>query len=160
MAGWLFPETGIAENADVSCHCRACESGHGFSLTAKLDFPHPANDHGFEHALIALGIHRAWRSASVGGLAFYLEERIYVWNERGFKFSFLGLIISLAFVNSIRATYWIASERRTQQVADTDAGPIGLENIGLQQRSDPHISGGGCDPGGPVHHAGTADRDS
>jgi hypothetical protein len=26
-------------------------------------------------ALIALGIHRAWRSASVGGLAFYLMER-------------------------------------------------------------------------------------
>jgi hypothetical protein len=47
-----------------------------------------------------------------------------VWNARGFKFSFLALIISLAFVNSIRATYWIASDRKAQQVADVMQAPL------------------------------------
>ena len=75
-------------------------------------------------ALIAIGIHRAWRSAAVGGLAFYLIERIYNWSQVGFTFSWLAIIISIAFVNSIRGTYWIASKRNTNRATALTNTPI------------------------------------
>lgn len=68
-------------------------------------------------ALVAVGIYRSWRSAAVGGLIFYLLERIVAWSEYGFKNPWMALIISMAFVNSIRGTYWLASDRKAQQAS-------------------------------------------
>lgn len=60
-------------------------------------------------ALIALGIYKTYRIASISGLTLYLIERADAWATNGFpnngaRIVFV-IVITLAFVNSIRGTF-------------------------------------------------------
>lgn len=56
-------------------------------------------------ALIAFGIYKMSRIASILGLLLYLFERAYMWSTIGPKGLGMAAIIILAFVNSVRGTF-------------------------------------------------------
>jgi hypothetical protein len=56
-------------------------------------------------ALIAFGIYRFSRTAAVLGLVIFVVERIYLWSVIGVKGPILAIIITLAFVTSVRGTF-------------------------------------------------------
>jgi hypothetical protein len=57
--------------------------------------------------VIALWIWKRWRLAAVCGLVLYLVERIDMWLEFGVKNPVVALILTLGFINSVRATFWM-----------------------------------------------------
>lgn len=56
-------------------------------------------------ALIAWGIDRMSRTASVFGIALYIFERIDMWSQYGPKNPVMAIIITLMFIHSIRGTF-------------------------------------------------------
>ena len=55
--------------------------------------------------LIGWGIYRMSRVAAISGLLLYALEQVVTWMEFGFKPSVHIVLISMAFANSIRATF-------------------------------------------------------
>ena len=68
-------------------------------------------------ALIAIGIYRHRRLAAVCGLVLYLVERVSMWSEVGPANAPLVVILTLAFINSVRGTLWLSAHKREQRVA-------------------------------------------
>lgn len=62
-------------------------------------------------ALIAVGIWRRSRVAAVFGLLLYLFETVFRWIALGPKNPLPAFIITLCFVNSVRATFWLHKNR-------------------------------------------------
>jgi len=56
-------------------------------------------------AIIGWRIYAMSQTAAIIGLAFYILEQIYLFNEFGFSMNAMRIIIIFAFVNSIRGTY-------------------------------------------------------
>lgn len=56
-------------------------------------------------ALIAFGIYRFSRTAAVLGVVIFVVERIYLWSVIGVKAPIVAIIITLAFISSIRGTF-------------------------------------------------------
>jgi len=55
--------------------------------------------------LIAWRIYAMSRTAAILGLAVYILEQVFLFNDFGFRLSAVQMIIVLAFINSIRGTY-------------------------------------------------------
>ena len=60
---------------------------------------------GLIFAVIAFGIYKNSRVASVAGLFMYIVQRIDMWSQYGPKNPAMALIFILFFVNSIRGTF-------------------------------------------------------
>jgi|GEM_PF-2602629 hypothetical protein len=55
--------------------------------------------------IIAWRIYAMSKTAAILGLAFYILEQIFLFNDFGFRMSAIKVIIVIAFINSIRGTY-------------------------------------------------------
>ena len=58
-------------------------------------------------AIIAFGIHKMSRVAAVAWVCLYVLERLYMWQTNGVKAGgiIMPVILTLAFINSIRGTF-------------------------------------------------------
>ncbi|MEO1211145.1 MAG: hypothetical protein AAFX78_16595 [Cyanobacteria bacterium J06638_20] len=71
---------------------------------------------------IAIGINKMSRFAAISGLSLYLLGRIQVWSEFGIgRGLVLSILLSLAFLNAVRATFAYHRLRRQSIKADLAA---------------------------------------
>ena len=71
---------------------------------------------------IAIGINKMSRFAAVSGLSLYLLGRIYVWSQVGVGSGLIfSILLSMAFLNAVRATFAYHRLRRQSIEADLAA---------------------------------------
>ena len=90
----------------------------GFDLSALADAA--------AFAILAVGIYRMWRVAAVAGFCLYILETAFRWATGGPKNPVLAVIITLAFVNSVRGTF----AYRKWRTLGISAEGIGTESSG------------------------------
>ena len=73
------------------------QSTHQMSLWALLD--------AVIFAGVGWGIYRLSRIASIGGLLFFVFEKVFMWIDNGISPNALSLVVVFAFINAIRGTF-------------------------------------------------------